>query len=122
MTDTEILQLLVYCATTAREQGYQIIDGKMTISWDYQKNKWIVPATDCSVLEAVLLVGQRIPDLTLNKSDDVLISTLAGLLDRPEKWVQSFIDAYNGQSNSHTSINGYVMGSNMRRHFIPNKD
>lgn len=122
MTEAEILQLLIYCTTAAKEQGYKLVDGKLTISWDYQKNRWVTPGLYCSVLEAVLLIGQRIPDLTLDRSDDVIISTLAGLVDRPAKWIESFVDAYNGQSNSHTSISGYVMGSNIRKHFPPNKE
>lgn len=122
MTEAEILQLLIYCVSAAREQGYKIIDGKMTVSWNYQENKWVTTIQSCTVMEAVLLIGQRIPDLVLSKSDDLVISTLSSLVDRPAKWLESFIDAYNGQANSHTSISGYVMGSNIRKHFPPNKD
>jgi len=120
MTDTEILQLLIYCTNTAKEQGYKLVGRtKMTITWDYQKNRWVSPDNSCSCLEAVLLIGQRIPDLTLSRSDDLLISTLSNLFNKPAKWVSSFLLGYSGESNSSTSISGYVMGSNLRAHFPP---
>lgn len=122
MTETEILQLIIYCTSIAKEQGYQLVTGKTNVTWSSKENKWMSENRTCSCLSALLLIGQKIPDVVLSRSDDLVISTLATLIDRPAKWIESFIDAYNGQSNSHTSISGYVMGSNIRKHFPPNKD
>jgi hypothetical protein len=58
----------------------------------------------------------------LARSDDLAISTLSKLIDKSASWIESFMDAYDGLPNSHTSISGHVMGFNIRKHFPPNKD
>ncbi len=122
MKDTEIIQLIIYCTSRAKEEGYKLLGGTLNVSWNDQENKWVSKGNTCSCLSAILLMGQKIPDVQLQKSDDVATSTLAVLLDRSASWIESFLDAYSGGSNAHTSINGYVMGVNMRKHFPPFKE
>jgi hypothetical protein len=64
-------------------------------------------------LSAVLLVEQLEP---YRKSDDDLaVATLANLFKRHTGWVKSFQIGILGQSNSGTSISGYLMGREVKK-------
>jgi len=94
----------------------QISQG-LFVRWDDIHNKWVLPSSQIDPLSSILMVEQPIP--YLRKNDDVVISTLSKVLDRKVSWIQSFQDGWVGIDNRHTSITGYLLGSELKKKYFP---
>jgi hypothetical protein len=83
------------------------------IFWD--NNLWFLTSNEANPL--AIFVFETSPERDQNIDDDLTISTVAKVFDKPPWFFRSFLDGWYYRSNSSMSIAGFLLGDRLRRKY-----
>lgn len=92
-------------------------DEGLNVYWNSKNKMWDV-SSDIDPLSALILLEIPEREKKSQLDDDEIVATLSTLLGRRPGWVRSFQCGWYGYNNKSTSINGYILGINLRKKYI----